>query len=523
MMFTAIGMSGTGIRLMLIGLLLAGFVPGWVMAAPQIHWRGAVTLPHQQPERRGLPPACDICIQGDVGFEFEPVDQMITLSADFIVNHDLAESRSGTLFLGFMLFPADLTELGEEDLDQFSAAVVQLSSLGGQGYFADVRETVPVQNLPPAGDYYVYLFLGELTGFEFDPLLASVPLPVVTLRDFVVFRPPGQSSCKSTSCVFAVTDSEPDTDPAPLRRIGNDGGNSGIGAGGGFNGGGDQENIDKDEDLREPTQRSECVVTTRNRANADSATVQRGAATLIGVLDNDIINPEGTLALSIDAAPANGSAEVIGNAVRYTSNPGFTGSDFLTYRIGSVCGLTTLPVRVDIEVVEPPPPPPVANCPLEVKLPGELAARSGSTSLLNISTRGLVGDCNNTLRAGFINVDSEATYFIRGRGPSLGGSNPLSDPRIRLLGFEVEDDRLVEVELASNDDWLDHPTADCLVPERQLEPVDGREAALLITLPAGTYIAVLESATADGTCSAVYGNGIIEVNDVRLFPDDVQP
>ena len=87
----------------------------------------------------------------------------------------------------------------------------------------------------------------------------------------------------------------------------------------------------------------------------------------------------------------------------------------------------------------------------------------------------------------------------------------------------IDTARMVEVELASNDDWLDHPTADCLVPERQLEPRDDREAALLITLPAGTYIAVLESATADGTCSAVYGNGIIEVNDVRLFPEDVQP
>jgi hypothetical protein len=484
-----------------VALLLAG--PA-IADKPVVEWEGAIP---PSPQQRSLPPVCTICLHGQVGFDLLALNTLVNLRAEYIVNYSdygVPEGRSGTLVLGFFLFPGNFEALQLDDINPFNHANVVLSSLGGaEAYFQDVDEIGPViRNLPSIDQYFAYLFLGEIVEILPDGQLRA------EVRDFAVMHPPEQPGCGGDTCLFS----------APGGTGGNTGG---VGQGGGSEGGGNQESIDKDEELREPTERAECIVTTRNRANPDQVAATGDASTLIAVLDNDVLNTEGGFGIVIDAQPANGSAEVIGDSIRYTPDSGFEGEDFLTYRIHSVCGLASF-ARVDI-VVERQTVVPPANCPLEVKLPGELAARSGSTSLLNISTRGLVGDCNNTLRAGFINVDSEATYFIRGRGPSLGGSNPLSDPRIRLLGFEVEDDRLVEVELASNDDWLDHPTADCLVPERQLEPVDGREAALLITLPAGTYIAVLESATADGTCSAVYGNGIIEVNDVRLFPDDVQP
>ncbi len=486
-------------------LLLIGLVPVTTMAEPTFHWRSP-EVPAQQ--QRSLPPVCTICLHGQVGFDLLASNTQVNLRAQYIVNYTdygVPDGRSGTLVLGFFLFPGDFESLQADDINPYNYATLQLSSLGGnEAFFADVSETSPLFSSPPSlGQYYAYLLLGEVVGVFDNGGLQ------IELRDFALMHADEQPSCGGSTCLFS----------APGGAGGNSGG---VGQGGGSEGGGNREGVNRNEPPREPTSRRDCSNTTRNRANSDQFTVSGGTATLIPVLGNDTVNREGGFGITIDAPPGNGSAVVSGDTIRYTPNAGFEGEDILTYKIGSLCGSGTPPAQV-IVVVERTTIVPSGSCPMDVKLPDELAPRSVSTSLLNISTRGLVGDCEDTLRAGFINVDSETTYFIRGRGPSLGGPNPLADPRIRLLGIEEQGDQLVEVERASNDDWAEHLTANCLVEDGQLMPTDEREAGLMITLAPGAYIAILESADADGSCSSVYGNGIIEVNDVRLFPDDVQP
>ncbi len=459
---------------------------------PPVEWLdggGQAALP------RSLPPLCDICLHGEVGYRLLSGNNQVELSVDYIVNYNdygVPTGRSGTLALGLFLFPENFETLQGTNINPYNHANVLLSSLAGnEAYFADVRELANTFNVPSTGRYFAYLALGEI--IQLQPLR-------IALKDFAVMHPLEQSACAG-NCVQAVG--------------GGGGDSAGVGQGGGSEGGGNREPVNKGEAVREPTSRRECSDNRNNVARPDNAVVSSGTATLIPVLANDTTNREGGFALSIDQFPSHGSAAVEGDVIRYTPNPGFVGQDGLRYRIGSVCGLSSF-ARVDIQV-EPNTGPASASCPLEVKLPEELAERTENTSLLNISTRGLVGDCNDTLRAGFINADSETTYFIRGRGPSLGGGNPLLDPRIRLFRLGEQE------ELASNDDWRNHPSAACLVEGGQLMPSDEREAGLMITLPPGAYIAVLESADANGNCSNVYGNGIIEVNDVRLFPDDVQP
>ena len=41
----------------------------------------------------------------------------------------------------------------------------------------------------------------------------------------------------------------------------------------------------------------------------------------------------------------------------------------------------------------------------------------------------------------------------------------------------------------------------------------------MTTLPPGAYLATLESGDASNCSSQIYGVGIIEVNDLRLFED----
>lgn len=490
-------------------LILVGFVPLSSLAEPTFHWRAPDT---PAPQQRSLPPVCTLCLHGEVGFNLLASNTQVNLRAEYIVNYNdygVVDGRSGTLILGFFLFPGDFESLQADDINPYNYANLRLSSLGGnEAFFADVDETGPLFGSPPAvGEYYAYLLLGEVVDVFANGAFR------IELHDFALMHADEQPNCGGTTCLFA----------APGGVGGDSGGNSGgVGQGGGSEGGGDREGIDRNEPPREPTSRRDCNNTVRNRANADRFTVSGDTATLMPVLDNDTVNREGGFGIAIDAPPGNGSAVVSGDTIRYTPAAGFEGDDFLTYKIGSLCGSGTPPARVEI-TVERTTIVPSGGCPMDVKLPGELAARSGATSLLNISTRGLVGDCGDTLRAGFINVDSETTYFIRGRGPSLGGANPLADPRIRLLGIEEQNGQLVEVERAGNDDWAEHITANCLVEGGQLMPTDEREAGLMITLAPGAYIAILESAEADGSCGSVYGNGIIEVNDVRLFPDDVQP
>ncbi|MFL6583672.1 MAG: pectinesterase family protein [Chthoniobacterales bacterium] len=120
--------------------------------------------------------------------------------------------------------------------------------------------------------------------------------------------------------------------------------------------------------------------------------------------------------------------------------------------------------------------------------------------LVNVSTRGFVGSGENVMIAGFIlGAGGPTKVLLRGIGPSLaqsGVATPLSDPTLTLRDA---DGALI----AFNDDWQDSQ-ADEIVATT-IAPGAGREAAIVATLPPGSYTAVL-AGSEDQT-----GVGLVEI------------
>lgn len=133
------------------------------------------------------------------------------------------------------------------------------------------------------------------------------------------------------------------------------------------------------------------------------------------------------------------------------------------------------------------------------------AGKGGAGRLTNISARYDVGAGTGTLIAGFyIQGTNQKTLLIRGVGPTLaswGVGNPLADPKI-----EVYDDK--QRLIASNDNWA--PSLLTTFNSVGAFPLQAgsKDAALLVSLPPGSYTAELSGA--DGGS----GNGLIEVYDV---------
>lgn len=110
----------------------------------------------------------------------------------------------------------------------------------------------------------------------------------------------------------------------------------------------------------------------------------------------------------------------------------------------------------------------------------------GRSTVANISTRGAVGEGENVMIGGFILRGSEpSTIVVRALGPSLSAADihtPLSDPSVTL---HDESGAVV----AANDNWADAQKA--ALTAASLDPSDAREAALITTLSAGGYTAVV--------------------------------
>ncbi len=128
----------------------------------------------------------------------------------------------------------------------------------------------------------------------------------------------------------------------------------------------------------------------------------------------------------------------------------------------------------------------------------------GATAkLANISTRAFVGVGDNVLIGGFILEASNARVVVRAIGPSLtaaGVSGALADPRVAvydgnggLVGFNL--------------DWRDGQEAEIVATG--LQPSNNLEAALIVTLQAGNYTAIVEGF--NGTT----GVGLVEVYHVN--------
>jgi pectinesterase len=127
------------------------------------------------------------------------------------------------------------------------------------------------------------------------------------------------------------------------------------------------------------------------------------------------------------------------------------------------------------------------------------------TQLANISTRGFVGSGDHVMIAGFILAGGSngSKVIVRGLGPSLaaaGIAQALADPTLELRDSNG-------VSIAFNDNWKEAQQTE--VKATGIPPMDDRESAIVATLPAGPYTAVL--AGHDGNT----GVGLIEVYNLK--------
>jgi cyclophilin family peptidyl-prolyl cis-trans isomerase len=130
----------------------------------------------------------------------------------------------------------------------------------------------------------------------------------------------------------------------------------------------------------------------------------------------------------------------------------------------------------------------------------DLDSGPGST-LLNISTRGQVGVDPNALIGGFFAGGTDSKQIlVRAIGPSLGAAgvpNPLADPTLDFFNGQG-------TKVDSNDDWMTSPQK-TQIQNSGLAPTNPKESAILQTLAAGPYTAVVHG-TNGGT-----GVGSVEV------------
>jgi len=128
-----------------------------------------------------------------------------------------------------------------------------------------------------------------------------------------------------------------------------------------------------------------------------------------------------------------------------------------------------------------------------------------SSSVANISTRGNIGNSSDVLIGGFIVGGADPTNIIvRALGPSLGAfgvANALPDPVLELHDGNG-------ALLSSNDSWRSDQEQEILAT--QIAPSDDREAAILATLPPGSYTALVRD-----TLSST-GIVLFEVYDLDL-------
>ncbi|MEO6969455.1 MAG: hypothetical protein ABI217_00995 [Chthoniobacterales bacterium] len=113
---------------------------------------------------------------------------------------------------------------------------------------------------------------------------------------------------------------------------------------------------------------------------------------------------------------------------------------------------------------------------------------TGTSHLVNLSTRGFVGTGDDVLIGGVIvgtRSGGSPTVVVRAIGPSLAGvgvTGVLQDPSLELHDSNG-------AIIATNDNWRDGQQDQLIVD--QLAPTDDRESAIEITLAPGAYTAIV--------------------------------
>jgi hypothetical protein len=130
----------------------------------------------------------------------------------------------------------------------------------------------------------------------------------------------------------------------------------------------------------------------------------------------------------------------------------------------------------------------------------------GASTLANISTRGFVGTEDNVLIGGFILGGQSglgSKVVVRAIGPSLAGfgiAGALEDPILDLYDASGQI-------IATNNNWRQTQQTD--LEEVGLAPTNEAESAILISLPAGNFTAIVHGR--DDTT----GIGLVEIYNLR--------
>jgi hypothetical protein len=132
---------------------------------------------------------------------------------------------------------------------------------------------------------------------------------------------------------------------------------------------------------------------------------------------------------------------------------------------------------------------------------------AAKSQLANISTRGFVDTGDNVMIGGVIigggASGSTAKVLVRAIGPSLSGqgvNGALQDPTLELRDANAQ---LV----AQNDDWKS--SQEQAIRDTTVPPTDNRESAIVQTLGAGNYTAIVRGK------SNTSGVGLVEVYNIQ--------
>jgi hypothetical protein len=133
--------------------------------------------------------------------------------------------------------------------------------------------------------------------------------------------------------------------------------------------------------------------------------------------------------------------------------------------------------------------------------------QNSSSKLANLSTRARVETGNNVVIGGFIlgGNNGSPQIIVRAIGPSLaqlGINNPLADPTLELRDGNG-------MLLAFDNDWRDNPAQAAQISAAGLAPRNDLEAAIAMTLPPGTYTAIVAGR------SGGIGIGLVEIYNLQ--------